>query len=173
MSNVIALLKDENATKRKLNTISIEEHIDTHTGEILKTKTSSSFITKSEPDYVKVYLNTMCAFNGLATSVSPVLFEFCKHMSWANDKQILRVDKFIKEEVARAVNLKVDRINQILREICKSGIFIKEKNYRGVYRVNPYFIARGDWSTIKDLRAEFDFINEKFIIKVKEEKKED
>ncbi|MGL4873260.1 MAG: replication/maintenance protein RepL [Clostridium sp.] len=167
-TNVLRLLKNETNTKKRIS-ISTEEHIDAATGEILNTKTTSSFVTNSEPDYVKVYLNTMCAFNGLSTSISPVLFEFCKHMSWANDKQVLRVDKFIKEEVARAVNLSVDRINQILREICKSGIFIKEINYRGVYRVNPYFIARGDWSTIKDLRGDFNFTNGKFTINVTEE----
>lgn len=156
-NKIIDLLKKDTTKKKTLVSTQVNTNIDCTTGEVTSESTSNTFITSNEPDYVKVYLNTMCAFKGLSTAVSPVLLEFCKHMSWANDNQVLRVDKFIKEEVARAVGLKVDRINQILRDICNSGIFIKEKNYRGVYRVNPFFIAKGDWSSVRKLRGEFNF----------------
>ena len=86
-------------------------------------------------------------------------------MTWANDntnRQIIIINKFVKEQVASKVGLKIDRINKILAEIVKSQIFMKMNGQRGVYIVNPYIIARGDWKSIKTLRAEFDFIEGSF-----------
>lgn len=168
VKNIEDILKN-NVKQKNIKSIQSTDLVDSTTGEIIKSETIKNFKVEAEPDYVKVYLNTMCAFTGLSLALSPILFEFCKYMTWSNKGQILRIDKFVKESVAEAVNLKIDRINQALRAICKSGIFIKDPNYRGLYHVNPYFIARGDWSNIKDLRGEFSFTDGKFTIKVEED----
>lgn len=159
------ILDSSNDKKRKNNYTSNVITLDHDTGEI--TREESTFVSKTdlEPDYVKVYLNTLCAFKGLSKSISPVLFEFCNYMTWANDntnRQILIINKFVKEQVSAKVGLKIDRINKILGEIVKSQIFMKMEGQRGVYIVNPYIIARGDWKSIKTLRAEFDFIDGSF-----------
>ena len=170
------ILDNENNKQKTNNYTSNVIHINYETGEIVKEELSSITKNEIEPDYVKVYLNTLCAFKGLSKSISPVLFEFCNYMTWANDntnRQIIIINKFVKEQVASKVGLKIDRINKILAEIVKSQIFMKMDGQRGVYIVNPYIIARGDWKSIKTLRAEFDFIEGSFklITENKEEKK--
>ena len=161
------MLDEENNQKKKINLKEVKEKIDTQTGEVTELETLKSFKVDNEPDYVKVYLNTICIFNGLSQSVSPVLFEFCKYMTWADNGQILRVDKYIKDQISKELNIKADRINKILKSIVDSTIFVKTK-YRGVYKVNPYFIARGDWKKIKSLRGEFDFKQGRFMIQAEE-----
>lgn len=166
------LLSKENQGRKQINKNLVTETIDNETGEVTKETFQSEFMVTKEPDYVKVYLNTLCVFNGLSQSVSPVLFEFCKYMTWADNQQILSVNKYMKDEIALATNLTINSVNKTLKRIVDSGIFIKLDGYRGTYKVNPYFIAKGDWSSVKELRGEFDFIEGKFVIKAIEEEKE-
>ena len=42
---------------------------------------------------------------------------------------------------------------------CKDAGLIFSTSYRGTYEVNPFFIAKGKWDSIKALRTQFDFIN--------------
>lgn len=170
-NQVRELLEQENGNKKIITNFQLKETINYETGEITEEEIQKTLGVKKEPDFVKIYLNTLCVFKGLSQSVTPVLFEFCKYMTWAENGQILRVDKFIKEEVSNATNLKIDRINKILKSIVDSGIFIKIEGYRGIYKVNPYFIAKGDWNNIKSLRGEFEFTNGEFKI-IAEEREE-
>ena len=150
--------------------------VDKETGEIINSTTESTSKAEREPDYIKVYLNTICAFKGLSQSISPVLLEFCKYMTWASDRQqYIKVDGEMKEEIAEACKITVRRVEQCLKEIKKSQIFIQAlkkdgKPSRGKYIVNPYIIAKGEWTKVKVLRAEFNFNDNTFSIKTNEEK---
>lgn len=148
--------------------------IDIETGEILSSVKESTSKVEREPDFIKIYLNTICAFKGLSQSISPVLLEFCKYMTWASDRQqYIKVDGEMKEEIAESCKITVRRVEQCLKEIKKSQIFIQAlkkdgKPSRGKYIVNPYIIAKGEWSKIKVLRAEFNFTDNTFSIENKD-----
>ena len=123
--------------------------------EIVKT-------TDREPDYIKLYLDCVCTFKGLSTALSPVLIGFCHFMTWADSehqKQMVFTNSYVKEQVAQMTGLKVDRVNKALKAIVDAGIFVRVPKKRGVYEVNPFIIAKGSWSDIKKLRANFDFVN--------------
>lgn len=145
--------------KKNITYESIERNIDTETGEVKELKTIQTVKVDKEPDFIKLYLNTVCVFKGLSQSATPVLFEFCKYMTYANnaDGQIIMINSYIKEKISEELNLSVKRINQVLTSIIKSGIFKRIENKRGIYIVNPYIIGKGEWKDIKELRANFNF----------------
>lgn len=131
-------------------------------GVIREQKTESVGISESEPDYVKLYLDCLCTFKGLSTALSPVLIAFCHFMTWADSehqKQLIFTNSYVKEQVAAMTGLKIDRVNKALKSIVDAGIFVRIPKRRGVYEVNPFIIAKGKWSDIKKLRANFDFVN--------------
>lgn len=140
---------------------SIETIIDHETGEIMKTVNNSSKIMSKEPEYIKLYLDCLCTFKGLNKALSPVLIACCHFMTWADSKhndQMIFMNSYIKDQICELTNLKVDRVNKAIKEIVDANIFIKVEGKRGVYRVNPFIIGRGEWKDIKELRANFDFI---------------
>ena len=52
---------------------------------------------------------------------------------------------------------------------CKDSGLIFPTQYRGTYEVNPFFVAKGKWDSIKALRATFDFVNGKWTRHLEEE----
>jgi len=133
--------------------------IDTN-GEFVDQTTTSVKIQSKEPDYIKLYLDCLCAFKGLNKALSPVLIAFCHFMTWADSKhksQIIFMNAYIKEQVCEMTGLKIDRINKALKDIVNADVFTKIEGKRGVYNVNPWIIGKGDWNDIKELRANFNF----------------
>lgn len=132
--------------------------VDNSTGEITNTTTESISIQDKEPNYIKLYLDCICTFKGLTKALTPILISMCKYMTWADEKQIIIMNKYIKENIAKENNVTIKRVNQALTDIIKSDIFKKIEGCRGVYEVNPFIIAKGKWADIKKLRGKFDFI---------------
>lgn len=150
-------LEQRKAIYEKVNQIT-----DISTGEVLREETEVVMTKDTEPEYIKLYLDCICTFKGLNKALSPILVAFCSYMTWADskhDRQVIFMNSYTKEHVAEDVGVSVDRVNQALRAITKADIFRKIKGKRGVYEVNPYIIAKGKWTDIKKLRANFDFIN--------------
>lgn len=139
-----------------------ETIIDHLSGEIIKTNHLSTKRSSKEPDYIKLYLDCICTFRGLNKALSPVLIAFCHFMTWADNKhkeQMIFMNSYVKEKVCEMTGLKIDRINKVLKEIVDAEIFVKVEGKRGVYKVNPFIIGKGEWNDIKELRANFDFTN--------------
>lgn len=149
--------KERKAIFEKINQIT-----DISTGEVIREESDVVLPRESEPDFIKLYLDCVCTFNGLNKALSPILISLCNYMTWADDShkgQIIFMNSYTKEQVANKLGVSVKRINQALTDIVKSDIFRKIEGKRGVYEVNPYIIARGKWNDIKKLRADFDFTN--------------
>lgn len=149
--------KGRKAIFEKINQIT-----DLTTGEVIREESEVLLAKESEPEYIKLYLNCVCTFKGLNKALSPILIAFCSYMTWADskhEKQVIFMNSYTKEQVGKDVGVTVDRVNQALRDITKADIFRKIEGKRGVYEVNPYIIARGKWTDIKNLRANFDFMN--------------
>lgn len=128
---------------------------------VIKNQTKQTVkIEEKEPDFIKVYLDCVCTFKGLNKALSPILIGFCSYMTWADsehEKQLIWLNKITKEAVANKLGIKIDRVNKALKDIVDADIFRRIKGVRGCYEVNPYIIAKGKWSDIKVLRANFNF----------------
>lgn len=151
----------EKETKKKSVFESTTTIIDKDTGVIQEQRREVVQVADKEPDYIKLYLDCICTFKGLNKGLSTILIAFCSHMTWADDeesgKQVIFVNSITKKSVAKKVGVGVDRLNKALKDIVEAGIF--RRIARGCYEVNPFIIAKGKWSDIKTLRANFDFMN--------------
>lgn len=139
--------------------------IDLSTGEVLVEDTITHTMQEREPNYIKLYLDTLLTFKDLSRSLNPILLEFLNHMSYANDEQLIFVNAYMKKNIGEKLNLTVKRIDQALSDFVKSNIF--KRVARGTYQVNPHLFGRGEWKDIKKIRAEFDFNTGEVIATIK------
>lgn len=111
----------------------------------------------NEPDYIKLYkyVNTLFAFKGIKTSLTPFIIEISNHMTYAKDGQIVNLNRVTKTTIAENLNVTIKRIDQVIAELRKCDILRKIQN--GVYSVNPYIVARGSWADIRELQMHFDY----------------
>lgn len=139
----------------------ISNIIDVQTGEII-TQTSEEIKTKQkEPDFVKIYLNTIMTFQGIKNISSEFLICLCNYITYANDEKTqmrVIINKMIKDEMSAKLDIKINMIEKYIRKCVESGILFKTE-YRGTYIVNPFLFARGEWKNIKSLQTEFDYAN--------------
>ena len=82
-------------------------------------------------------------------------------MTYAHNKQLIIVNSYVKEEVARALNWSLNsyqpRFSKEISKLKKSNVF-KEVGI-GTYQVNPELIGKGEWKDIRKLRATFNLEN--------------
>ena len=134
--------------------------VDVQTGEILTSHRETIQKTSGEPDYVKLYYRTMLAFNGVDDIPLAFIISMADHMSWSNDGSPLLFfnTRIVREQICAVCDIKEAMYKRYITRCRDSGLIFPTK-YRGTYEVNPFFIAKGKWDSIKALRAGFDFIN--------------
>lgn len=137
--------------------------VNNQTGEIINQESTTeikSIINRkipNEPDYVKFYryVNTLFAFKGIKTSLTPFIIEISNHMTYAKEGQIVNLNKITKTMIADNLQVSIKRLDQVIAELKKVDILRKIQN--GVYSVNPYIVARGTWADIRSLQTQFDY----------------
>lgn len=169
MENKLELNGTEQFDKAKVKNLyeSVHTYYDNETGEIIEMSSDIIRTATKEPDFIKIYYNSIMAFNGINNIPSDVLIAFCNFLTYANSKDVpaeINFNKRTKELLSEMTKLSTSQLNRYMNKMCEVGIFFKTE-YRGIYVANPYLIARGEWKNIKDLRGEFDFKNGKWSFK--------
>lgn len=136
----------------------LSEEFNSMTGEIKHQSSVRTAKTDNEEDYIKVYkyLNTVFAFKNIKLSLVPALMEISSYMTFADKGQTVVMHKGMKEEICKTLGIGLPRLDIIIRDLKKADI-LRPSEYRGVYAINPFVVARGKWSDIKQLRSTFDF----------------
>lgn len=145
--------------KEKIVYEKVSQIIDTISGEILEQQTEIVKTSQKEPDFIKLYLDTMLTFKKIKGISVDIIIAFSRYITYANneDKQMqIILTKAVKEEIANELKIKMNMIDKYIKKCVDAGIFFKTK-YRATYTVNPFLIAKGEWKNIKSLRAEFNF----------------
>lgn len=135
-----------------------EIETDRETGLIVRTKSMVQF--KKEPEFVKLYLDCLGVFTkngGLDACLNDMLLAVLRRMSYATDEQIVSLNAYVKESICKETGRSPKRLEQAITIWVKTKVLIRVA--RGVYKVNPYLLGRGDWRDIENLRATFDFEN--------------
>lgn len=132
--------------------------VDITTGEIIQQSYDSVSKTSTEPDFIKVYYQTMLAFNGIHDIPLEFILAIAEHVSWSNEGSPLVFNnvKLTREQICNTCNIKESMYAKYISR-CKDQSILIPTKYRGTFEVNPFFIARGKWDSIKKLRAEFCF----------------
>ena len=152
---------------RKRNTAIYEREnnvIDVETGVIIRQESEVFKKTSEEPDFIKLYYRTMLAFNGAHDIPLEFIIALSGHISWSNHGKAMIFDnnKYNRENMCEACQIKEAMYKRYIKRCRDNGILIPMNGYRGTYEVNPFFIAKGHWKSIKELRAEFDFAEGKW-----------
>ena len=129
-------------------------------GEVTSETETNRIKVAQEPDYVKLYLNTILVFKDLPKQMNAVLHELLKLMTYADPDadhggQLIMLNSYGKEQIVKRLKIKANTLDQHLTKLTKSGI-IKRVGY-GTYQANPNMFGRGDWLDIKAIKATFDF----------------
>lgn len=136
-----------------------ETIIDRETGLILSSIQKTVAKTSPEPDFIKVYYETMMAFNQIHDIPISFVLSLSKFIGWTNKGRPLTVtlNKMNKEIMCSDCEISLPQINRYIKKAVDNGLLFRTK-YRGVYEVNPFMIAKGKWDNIKQLRTSFDFV---------------
>lgn len=150
----------EKRERNKAFYIHEETVIDQTTGEILNSTEKTIKKVSTEPDFIKVYYETMMAFNKVHDIPVSFVLSLSKFLEWTNDgePQCTTINKRVKEIMSKDCSVNIRQIERYISKSVDNGLLFKTK-YRGVYEVNPFMVAKGKWDSIRKLRANYDFVN--------------
>ncbi|MDT7960139.1 replication/maintenance protein RepL [Clostridium perfringens] len=106
----------------------------------------------TEPNYIKVYLDTILYLKDLPKGLNSILYAFLKRMSYGNQ---LVVNAALKRQIAKELGLSLSSINNAISKFVKGELLIREDT--GLYKVNPHLFGKGDWKDIAKIRLEVVF----------------
>ena len=143
-------------------------------GDISTFQKTSHTLVESEPNYIKLYINTILTFNELSTTLSPLMLELLKRMTFANPAepnggQMIVISAYVREQICETLDIKLNTLSKSIKQLCMNGVL--KRLGTGAYQVNPYFFGLGDWKDIKKIRATFDFNTRKVIAEFTKESK--
>lgn len=138
--------------------------VNSETGEIVSESIETIGKTSGEPDFVKLYYKTMLIFNGADDIPLKFILAMSEYMSWTNEGKpmVFNNTKMVKEQICKSCKIKESMYTKYITRCRENGLIFPLKGYRGTYEVNPFFIAKGKWDSIKQLRTTFDFIGGKW-----------
>ena len=161
------------AEKRTVN----YERIDSTTGEVIEQKAR----VNAEPHYIKLYYETFLAFHEIKDVPADFLAQLGPHMQYIakdaekgdNTKCLVYLGDVITKDIARKLDVSLTTVKRYIGKAKDTGILIpyeeEGKRKKGYYYTNPYIIAKGEWDGIKKLRANIDFIGNKWSVEIEKE----
>lgn len=147
----------------------VKTEVNTSTGEILSQTIESINKVSQEPDFIKVYYETMLAFNQIHGIPISFVLSLSKFLEWSNEGKpmYVTINKRVKGILEEDCGVKHAQISRYISMSVENGLLFKTE-FRGVYEVNPFMIAKGKWSSIRNLQCKFNFVNGKWIREVEE-----
>lgn len=108
-----------------------------------------------EPNYIKLYLDTVLYLKDLPKGLNTILYALLKRMSYGNQ---LVLNAALKRQIAKEIELSVSSINNAITKFVKGELL--ERIDTGLYRVNPHIFGKGEWKDIAKIRLEVFFDSE-------------
>lgn len=144
----------------KTTLITSKTTVDYTTGEVKEEQTITQIKKGVEPNYIKLYINTLLAFKDLPSTLNPLLIEFLKYMSYADvteedGGQVIYVNIDMKKRIATKLKITLESVNKGLQRLTNNGVF--KRIGTGTYQVNPHMFGKGEWKDISAIRATFNF----------------
>lgn len=154
--------------------VEIERTVDANSKEV---STKEKRVTREvkrldEPDYIKLYTNMWCEFNGIPAAYRNLFLELAVRMSYTDASnlsmsQIVYTGKPISDDICKCLGWQNRMYQKGLKVLCDCGA-IRKVN-RGVYQISPKYVGRGKWKYdprlkqggVSELVASFDFVNQR------------
>lgn len=146
-----------------------EIHTDHTTGKVIdETALLYSWVDK-EPNYIKIYIDSPTLLDEDINGLWKYLIAFSRFTTYANDcnklyQSTVRTTDYEKRIVADICGVSLTRVEQAITDLIRIEVFIpiysSGKRLRGIYFVNPWILARGEWQDIRNLRKSFASMND-------------
>ncbi len=146
----------------------ITREVDTETGvmEVKDYKQYEHRVSKlpDEPNYIKLYIKSWCAFKQVKQVNQNFLFQCLQYMTYADDRQgqTIYFNPALKRNIAHSLGWSektgAARVNNEIKKLVKANIF-KWIDY-GSYQVNPQLVGRGRWQDVYKLQATFNLVGD-------------
>lgn len=145
----MAISQTETKTKRLVNA----------EGEIIDEQTqviTHNLTFDEEPDYVKLYIQTISVFTQIKETTGRVFYELVKLMSYAEYEQLVFLNPVLRQRIQKNLNISQSTFDKSLRQLRDKDLIRRVAN--NTFSINPNYIGKGSWKNIKRLQAKFDFI---------------
>lgn len=136
----------------------VREQVDTQTGEVVQMEisTDTRTIHKTEPPYIKLYIEDMLYTKDMPKSLSGLTYSLLKRARYAKEGLRVDVSTYVKHEIlAECGYEKLQSLTNALGKLCKGNIIRRLGS--GTYQLNPYLFGRGEWKDIDNIRATWDY----------------
>jgi hypothetical protein len=138
--------------KKKISQIVEKANVNFETGEIKNETKVTVFQVNREPDYVKLYLKDIALLNELPKGETGILFHLVTKMDYNG---IVILISSTKKIIANELGISQNTVKAAVSHFVKKKIIIRVD--RGLYRLNPFLIAKGDWSNIQKIRLTIEY----------------
>ena len=131
----------------------ITESIDSSTGELDRYEEESVARFNSEPPYVKMYLDDICALVSVPNSLRNVLVLCLRKLDYEG---YITLSTRYRKQMCAELGIKDPTLRNKLYGLSKKGFIFSVGG--GEFKANPNLFARGEWKNIIEQRKAFEMI---------------
>ncbi len=133
------------------------EHADGTVSEETNTQERIIAYQDNEPEFIKIYVKTICFVKAIPTAHTAILLSLLKRMSYADDQypMMVIVNSIVKESISRETGKSVKTVNRAITDFLKHKILFRIGGERsGTYQANAEMFGKGKWKDLIKLRKE-------------------
>lgn len=147
---------------KKIITETSTEVVNPETGELVPKKKYQVAVLSTEDKYYKFYREGLRYISDMPLECHRVLYALLDNMSYVDQKveglgeygMHIFLNADIKRAIADTLKIKNYRcIDNTIQMLLKGNVLARVG--KGIYRPNPYIVARGAWKEILNLRIEW------------------
>lgn len=133
--------------------------IDYKTGELKESTEAVSINYGSEPDFIKLYLNTIMYLEDMPQGISNVLMCILKRIPYMDEEdQSVYLPSEVKKRIAKKIGKSEQYVSDSITALIKGKILFRVgSKHSTCYQVNPHIFGRGHWKDIKKLQLHINF----------------
>lgn len=144
---------------KKIITESVDTEFNAKTGKYEVNRKRQVAVLKTEDKYYKFYHRGLIYISDMPHAYLRVFYALLENMSYVDDKveglDDFGMQIFVNVEIKRAIAQKLGfenyrSVDNIIQNLVKGDVLIRIA--KGIYRPNPYIVARGAWAEIIHLR---------------------
>lgn len=146
---------------KKIITETSTEVVNPETGELVPKKKYQVAVLSTEDKYYKFYREGLRYISDMPLECHRVLYALLDNMSYVDQKveglgeygMHIFLNADIKRAIAKPLGIKNYRsIDNTIQMLLKGKVLIRVG--KGIFRPNPYIVARGAWKEVLNLRME-------------------
>lgn len=136
--------------KRVVN-LKTERTVDFTTGEVRAETTSNVVTLRTEPPYIKMYIDDLCDLINVPAAQRDLLGLLLQKLDY--DGYITLSPRY-RQNICEKLKIKDQTFRNRLNLLCKSQILRRVSTNE--YEANPRYFARGEWRQIAERRESFE-----------------